>query len=548
MSTHYNITQEVINALPVPFDEFYRGRLPPDLEEYKSFYEPCGREHYRLLTYLSTLVNSSTIIEIGTHKGLSAIALSYNSTNTIHTFDTEKKVVPAMDKISNIYYHPDNLFDRAKFMTWAPIILLCPFIVVSVDTHNGTMEIGFMKLLEEIGYSGFVVWDGIWQSKGMRNEFWYHVSDKMKYDLTLVGHLSGTGVTTFNPNITFEKNDNTRWTLVTAYFDLTQFDDATREIKERDDAHYMSNARSTMALPYNLVVYCEEKHLDALREMRPPYLRDRVLYKVVDFDNLYFRKERNSMENKDMDNVFSNYREIIKNNRAGNPYYVENRNTPSYYLLCMARYIIMKETIETNPFGSTHFCWINVCIERMGYINLVHLDEALGLYRDKFSSCYIDYIPEGLVNDTEEYFKWGRCGMCSGFFTGNAHYMWTVSNLIENKFIEYVHKGYGHSDEQLYSPVYFKNPELFEHYYGDYQQMITNYAWIYEAPTPPILNFIRNSFACHNFVKCYEACRIVWESYCRDKCLLSLNDKISLCYYYMLSEKECLPGIRSAIQ
>jgi hypothetical protein len=407
------------------------------------------------------------------------------------------------------------------------------------------METVLYVWLQEIGYKGVAIWNGIWYLKDMRNNFWYNIPDSVRHDLTLVGHWTGTGVTTFGDcsnGIRFNGNDNSRWTLVTAYFDLTRFDDATREIRERDEGHYMSNARSTMALPYNLVVYCEEKHLDGLRSMRPSYLQDRVVYRVVDFDELYFRrgKENTPNENKDPGFNFKAYREMIRSNRCGNPYYVDNRNTPSYYLLCMARYIMMKETIELNSFGSTHFGWINVCIERMGYSNLVHLDEALGLYRDKFSTCYIDYIPEALVNNVGEYFHWGRCGMCSGFFTGNAHYMWTVADLFENQFLEYLRAGYGHADEQLYSPVYFKNPELFSQYYGDYQQMITNYAWVYEAPSVPIVHFIRNSFDCRNFAKCYEACRVVWGSYCRGKCELSVNDKLWLCYYYMLSEKEVM--------
>ena len=33
----------------------------------------------------------------------------------------------------------------------------------------------------------------------------------------------------------------------------------------------------------------------------------------------------------------------------------------------------------------------------------------------------------------------------------------------------------GHADEQLFSIVYFKNPELFEFYYGDYTEMIVNH-------------------------------------------------------------------------
>lgn len=536
MSTHYIINKEQFGQ--IPFDDFYKDILSPHLEENKDFYRPCGREHYRLLAYLSKLFNNSSIIEIGTHHGKSAIALSYNSTNVIHTFDVTKQYIPVVDTISNIHYHSDNLFDRETFISWLPTISSSPFIFVDLESHNGEMELQLIKLFEEFKYMGFVVWNGIWSFKEMRNNFWYNIYDKIRYDLTLVGHLSGTGVTTFNPNITFEKKDNSKWTLVTAYFDLTRFDDATREIRERDDVHYMSNARSTMALPYNLIVYCEKTHLEMLRSMRPVYLQDKVIYRVVDFDKLYFRKYPNSIENKHADFTFSSYRELLKKNRIGNPYYVENRNTPSYYLLCMARYVLMKEVIDLNIFKSTHFGWINVCIERMGYSNLVHLDEALSFYREKFSTCYIDYIPEALVNNEPEYFRWGRCGMCSGFFTGNAYYMRTVSNLIENQFIEYIQKGFGHADEQLYSPVYFKNPELFDHYYGDYQQMITNYAYIYEAPRAPIVNFIRNSFDCCNYVKCYEACRFVWDSYCRGNCELSFDEKIWLCYYYMMSQKE----------
>jgi hypothetical protein len=540
---NYNLTPQRVAQLPVPFDDFYRNLLPPQLEENKEFYGVCGKEHYRLLAYLSTLFNNSSIIEIGTHQGKSAMALSYNSTNIIHTFDITKKYIPVIDTISNIHYHYDNLFDRETFISWAPTILECPFIFVDVDPHNGEMEIELFKLLEEIGYNGFVVWDNIWNFKEMRNNFWYKVPDSIRYDLTLVGHWSGTGVTTFNPNIKFEKKDNTKWTLVTAYFDLTQFDDASREIRERNSEHYMSNAWSTMSLPYNLVVYCEKKNLEILKSMRPSYLQDRVVYRVVDFDDLYFKVGGVSGdENKEPGMTFSIYRELIKSNRLVTKS-SDNRNTPSYYLFCMSRYIMMKQTIDTNVFGSTHFGWINICIERMGYSNLVHLDEALGVYRDKFSTCYIDYIPESLVNNLPEYFKWGRCSMCSGFFTGNIYYMWKVADLIENQFIEYLKAGYGHADEQLYSPVYFKNPNLFLQYYGDYQQMITNYVWVYEAPSCPILYFIRNSFDCGNFSKCYEVCQIVWNSYCGGKCELSFDNKIWLCYYYMLSQKECMVGV-----
>jgi len=188
----------------------------------------------------------------------------------------------------------------------------------------------------------------------------------------------------------------------------------------------------------------------------------------------------------------------------------------------MARYAMLKDIMEKNPFSSTHFAWINICIERMGYSNLIHLEEAFNLNRDKVSTCYIDYISPSLINNISEYFKFGRCSFCSGFFTGNKNNLTQFCNAIENKFLEYLELGYGHADEQLFSPVYFDNPEIFDWYLGDYSQMITNYSYVCEAPEAPLRNLIRNSFNDKNWAICYKACTILLNSIATEK--IQFND------------------------
>lgn len=487
-----------------------------DYERYKSifqhseFFDVPGREHYRLLAYISTLFDNVNIIDIGTHEGNSALALSYNKTNTIHSFDIIKKNVKPQD---NIEFHIEDLFNNDVRKKWRDTILKAPFIFLDVDPHNGVMELDFYNYLKSINYQGFVICDDVWYFQEMRNNFWYKIPDTEKYDLTSMGHWSGTGVFTFNKDITFHKYDNSNWTLVTAYFNLTKCPDASNEIKARDKNYYFSSALSTLSLPYNLVIYCDKESQEIIKTIRPSFLKEKTIYCVINFDDFKFKDGKTIKE----------YRDIINKNRQEKPYHFDNRNTASYYLFCMTRYIMLNEIIELNPFGSTHFGWINFCIERMGFKNLIRLDEALSVKRDKFSTCYIDYVPAELVKDTAEYFKYGRCSMCSGFFTGNKHYMDKVCKLILDKFIEYAKLGYGHADEQLYSPVYFENIDLFEHYYGDYQQMITNYAYIYDAPEPPIYNFINNSFRCKNYKKCIEACEFVLNSYALNKC--NINDE-----------------------
>lgn len=499
---HYPVdSATILNA--VDYSRF-SGILDGDPE----FHGVLGKEHYKLLSYFSTLFNGATIIDIGTHRGSSALALSYNTTNTVYSFDIMDKVLNEKIRTrENIVFSMDNLFEAAGQEKWKETLLAAPFIFLDVDPHNGSMEIDFYNYLKSIDYPGFIICDDIWYFKEMRNNFWYKLPAVERYDLTHIGHWSGTGIFTFNRSITFPKHDNSAWTLVTAYFDLTKCPDASDDIKKRDSAHYLQNAVSTMSLPYNLVVYCEAGSLAALKAMRPTHLEAQTRFVVCEFDKLAFDKAGSPLPQK-----FSDYRAKITENRAKNPYYFDNRNTASYYLLCMSRYIMLKEVIEENPFQSTHFGWINICMELMGYKNIQHLDEALSVKRDKFSTCYIDYVPEELVLNTPEYYKWGRCSMCSGFFTGNGKNMAKVCDLVEDKFLEYLEAGYGHADEQLFSAVYFQNKDLFEHYYGDYRQMITNYKYIYEAPEPPIYNFIRNSYKNKDYKKCKEACEFVWRS------------------------------------
>jgi hypothetical protein len=127
--------------------------------------------------------------------------------------------------------------------------------------------------------------------------------------------------------------------------------------------------------------------------------------------------------------------------------------------------------------------------------------------------------------------------MSSGFFTGNKYYMYKVCDLIEKKFLEYVEMGYGHSDQQLYSPVYFENKELFNQYFGDYQQIITNYVYIYDNINAPINNFIKNSYNNKDYNLCYKACCVLLKSLSMNKVNISDDYMDKLVFYYKNSKK-----------
>lgn len=464
------------------------------------FFGNCGRQHYRFLAYISTLFNNIDIFDIGTHRGSAALALSYNSTNKVYSFDIENRTKNYTKTPSNIEFVQYNLFDNPNNNDWTKKILNSPLIFLDIDPHDGILEYKFYKFLLDNNYEGFLILDNIHYFDGMR-VFWNKIKTP-KYDLTSIGHWSGTGLVNIsNKEITIleDKNEEEKnnYTLVTAYFDLTKCHDASSEIKKKDGNYYLNHAKGCLSIDRNMVIFCDPEYEQSIWNIRPKNLHSKTLVIPISFEDMKMTK----------------YRSKIIQNRIDNPYHFDNRNTASYYLLCMARYDAIKHVIDRNPFNSTHFAWINICIERMGPKNLENLDQALNQYRNKFSTCYINYIPPHFTLYLKDYYSWGRCSLCSGFFTGNKENMYTFCNKIEEAFINTLEKGYGHADEQLFLMVYYNNPELFDFYYGDYQQMITNYTYIKDNLDITIKSLIPKAFNDGNHIVCYNACKFIWKSY-----------------------------------
>ena len=481
-------------------------RLSDTQINWEEFLGPAGKEHYKLLAYLGNQWNGVELFDIGTHRGASALALSYNKANTVHSFDISQ--LYTLPKRENIEYHVADLFDETVRAGWEDRLLASPMILVDIDPHEGTREWLFYQWLLEKNYKGILVCDDIWYFKEMRDQFWYKIPSESKVDVTELGHWSGTGIVRFSANELWPAAASAvpnNWTVVTAYFDLTVMPDASESIKGRPAKHYLDSARTTMALDQNMIVFCEPKSLADLESLRPPHLASKTKYIPMSFEDF----------------PMTHYRDRIIENRKKNPYNFDDRNTASYYLLCVARYAMMKLAIEENPFKSSHFAWLNICIERMGWKNTMRLQSVFAAQRDRLSTCYIDYIPKALIDNTPEYFKWGRCSMCSGFFTGTADYMREFCTRVEGKFLEFLGKGYGHADEQLYSPVFFEAPHLFEHYYGDYQEMITNYVDVRERPGEPLRLLISRSFGYGDWSVCLEGCKALWASYKKGVAALS---------------------------
>lgn len=183
-----NVSNTELNTMDSSYINDYSNKLRNAELNHDPYYfhMESGKEHYRLLMYISTLYNNETIFDIGTNKCMSALALSYNKLNKIKTFDIVK-LLPENPSVDNIEY---ILGDSTKDSD----LNNCPIIFLDVD-HDGIYEDIFYDHLKSIDWKGILILDDIHLNEPMKN-FWNRIEEK-KYDITNIGHWSGTGLVVF---------------------------------------------------------------------------------------------------------------------------------------------------------------------------------------------------------------------------------------------------------------------------------------------------------------------------------------------------------------
>lgn len=162
----------------------------PENEFKNYFLGSPGDEHYTLLAYFSTLYNSSSLLDIGTYKGCSSLALSYNSTNSVMSFDLNEQSRNLTSYPENVTYVVDNILNGM----YDKIIKSSPFILLDTN-HDGDFEREFHDHLQKLKWKGILMLDDINLNTEMQ-EYWNSITQE-KYDLTVIGHWSGTGIVKF---------------------------------------------------------------------------------------------------------------------------------------------------------------------------------------------------------------------------------------------------------------------------------------------------------------------------------------------------------------
>lgn len=158
-------------------------------EQRAYFLEREGIEHYRLLAWLSIRHDHTHISDIGTYKGLSALALSYNGGSYITSYDVQNSL--ALYKGSWPHNVEFVLYNRLFSVN----ILKSTLIFLDI-THNGTDEQQIIDFLIKNNWTGLLIMDDIHHFPDL-NKVWNKI-ELPKQDITYLGHWSGTGIVYFD--------------------------------------------------------------------------------------------------------------------------------------------------------------------------------------------------------------------------------------------------------------------------------------------------------------------------------------------------------------
>lgn len=160
-------------------------------DEFRGYFlDDIGKEHYKLIAYFSKKYQDSLLIDIGSYKGCSALAMSYNKNNNVLSFDIRQGLKRLKEYPTNIEFIIANVMDPI----YKEYVLSSPFMVLDTD-HDGPFENAFYEYLKSIQYKGLLLIDDIKYNLPMA-EFWNRI-DEEKYDVSEYGHHSGTGLVIF---------------------------------------------------------------------------------------------------------------------------------------------------------------------------------------------------------------------------------------------------------------------------------------------------------------------------------------------------------------
>jgi hypothetical protein len=151
-------------------------------------------QHYKLLTYITSLFDNITILDIGTYDGASCLALAQNKNNKVLTYDIPNIHYPNLTDLPFLSDYPNVTRKIMDINTEDSEIIKSAKVILLDIVHDGIAEKQFSDKLEAIGYTGYVFCDDVFSLHHPKCTEWFAGLKIEKYNLTETGGHNGTGL------------------------------------------------------------------------------------------------------------------------------------------------------------------------------------------------------------------------------------------------------------------------------------------------------------------------------------------------------------------
>jgi len=253
-------------------------------------------------------------------------------------------------------------------------------------------------------------------------------------------------------------------TLTTACFCLKNQHNGARSLSETIDS-----TNSLLKLPLYLVIYGDAQTIPLLKERRMAYgFESLTVFIETTLSSLW---------------SFQYLEKVCRNRELYFPSR-DARTSAETHLVTCNKFTFVLETMETNPFHTNRFGWIDAFLGK----DTVKICEN---YEPRIIPWILSSISEmfhiQVLNvcdkkykqkeNKREYYSQYQWVVCGGFFTCGMEIGRKVLSRLNEIFIETTNMGYGHGEEMFYLEVLDEFPNEISTSYGDYGQMLNNFIY-----------------------------------------------------------------------
>jgi len=294
-------------------------------------------------------------------------------------------------------------------------------------------------------------------------------------------------------------------TIVTALYNINS------KYKSIDKYIELAN-KFLFTLPYPIIIYTDNDEI--LRQ----YIKPNICIYQINFNDTYYYKYYDDLCKLQKQFVIKNVNPI--------------KDTISYFILTYNKFFFIENAISNNPFMSSHFIWIDFGINHVA-LQLKNIHNIMNNIPDKIKQlCINPYLENTLP---KEYFEYLYHSFAGGLFSGSIHYLSLYCSQFKNKLnhIIKIEKWYT-LEQEISCLIYRDSPHLFDLYFGDFQDIISNYI-------KPVNGFdimysvLKKSLTYNNIMLTYHLCNYL-DLYYDSNFYNKVND---LFFYYIYSNILC---------